>query len=145
MELKEKIEELNLAIDSASIANKGEQESFRIQFLGSKGAVKNLYELLKSVPNESKKEFGQLINDVRSKAEAKLTEAESLFENSTETKRSEIDLSRPEEDTELGARHPLSLVRREIIEIFNRIGYTVSEGPEIEDDWHNFSALEFSA
>lgn len=143
MELKEKIEELNLAIDSASIASKADQESFRIQFLGSKGAVKNLYELLKAVPNESKKEFGQLINDVRSKAEAKLAETAELLESITETKRSGIDLSRPEEDTELGARHPLSLVRKEIIEIFNRIGYTVSEGPEIEDDWHNFSALNF--
>jgi len=143
MELKEKIDELNLAIDSASITNKGEQEAFRIQFLGSKGAVKNLYELLKAVPNESKKEFGQLINDVRTKAETKLSGAEETLSTTSETAGSGLDLSRPGDVVELGARHPLSIVRNEILEIFKRIGFTVSEGPEIEDDWHNFSALNF--
>lgn len=143
MELKEKIEEVKTAIGSASLSNKAEMENFRIQFLGSKGSVKNLYELLKAVPNELKKEFGQEINTVRSLAETKLEEAKNKLENDEENSSSGLDLSRPSEDIQLGARHPLSLVRKEILEIFNRIGYTVSDGPEIEDDWHNFSALNF--
>ena len=143
MELKEKIAEITEAIHAATIGNKEEQERFRIQFLGSKGAVKSLYELLKSVPNESKKEFGQLINDVRTKAEEKLQLAEEKLENTVSGVDNNLDLTRPGDALEIGARHPLSLVKNEILEIFKRIGYTVSEGPEIEDDWHNFSALNF--
>lgn len=143
MELTEKINELNAAIDSAAITTKAEQEAFRIQFLGSKGAVKGLYELLKAVPNESKKAFGQLINDVRTKAESKLTLASEALTDDTVPAGSGLDLTRPAEPVALGARHPLSIVRNEILEIFKRIGFTVSEGPEIEDDWHNFSALNF--
>lgn len=145
MELKDQIEEINTAINAETIASKEELEAYRIKYLGSKGAIKNLYELLKSVPNESKKEFGQLINQLKNKAEEKFTEGTSKVESGPEKESAGLDLTRPAEESELGARHPLSIVRNEIVEIFSRIGYTVSEGPEIEDDWHNFSALNFPA
>ncbi|MEO9258168.1 MAG: phenylalanine--tRNA ligase subunit alpha, partial [Crocinitomicaceae bacterium] len=86
---------------------------------------------------------GQQINDLRVVAEEKLNLAKEILENSSGTQKEKIDTSRPGDSFSVGTRHPLSIVRNEIIEIFNRIGYTVSEGPEIEDDWHNFSALNF--
>ena len=143
MELKNKIEEINASITATPVATKEEVEVYRIKFLGSKGLIKDLYELLKSVPNESKKEFGQLINQVKNTAEEKFASASENLKSSEKKETSTLDLTRPGESIELGARHPLAIVKNEIIEIFNRIGYTVSEGPEIEDDWHNFSALNF--
>ena len=129
-------------IEQFSISDKQSLENFRIRFLGSKGQTKVLFGELKSVPNEQKKEIGQLLNDLRKIAESKYESFNEALE-SNEGDQQKIDLSRPGSYEETGARHPLSLVRREIIEIFSRIGYTVSEGPEIEDDWHNFSALNF--
>jgi phenylalanyl-tRNA synthetase alpha chain len=129
-------------IEQFSITDKQSLENFRIRFLGSKGQTKVLFGELKSVPNEQKKEIGQLLNDLRKIAESKYDNFHDALE-SNEGDQQKIDLSRPGSYDETGARHPLSLVRREIIEIFSRIGYTVSEGPEIEDDWHNFSALNF--
>lgn len=143
MDLLEKIEEINSAIDTESVANAEESEKFRIKYLGSKNVIKDLYEALKTVPNEAKKEFGQKINQLKNKAEGKFEEFSTKFKKENGTSESDLDLTRPSEISELGARHPLSLVRAEIIEIFNRIGFSVSEGPEIEDDWHNFSALNF--
>ncbi|MFO0496276.1 MAG: phenylalanine--tRNA ligase subunit alpha [Flavobacteriia bacterium] len=140
--MKLEIEKVVSEIEQFVIANPSELEAFRIRFLGSKGLVKDLYGLLKSVPNEEKREAGQQVNDLRSKAEEKYAQFKEQLESSNHTNDG-LDLSRPGEPSTIGARHPLSLVRSEIIEIFNRIGYTVSEGPEIEDDWHNFSALNF--
>jgi len=145
MELKDKIEEISSAINSVSPTNKEELEHFRIQYLGSKGAIKELYEGLKQVPNENKKEFGQLINNIKNQAEEIFQNFTQSLAGSKKEKHTNLDLSRPGEESELGARHPLALVKNEIIAIFNRIGYTISEGPEIEDDWHNFSALNFPA
>lgn len=110
--------------------------------MGSKGRVKALFGELKSVANEQKREMGQLLNHLRQRAEEKFNHFKGLVEEK-DTSSASIDFSRAGDDESIGAHHPLSLVRREIIEIFNRIGYTVSEGPEIEDDWHNFSALNF--
>lgn len=144
MELKEKIETINQEIAATAVQNAEELESFRIKYLGSKGLIKGLYGELKTVPNEQKKEFGQLINDLRKVTEEKFEVLKSEMGGSTKSKGSnQLDLTRPARDTGLGSRHPLSIVRNEIEEIFNRIGYVVSEGPEIEDDWHNFSALNF--
>jgi phenylalanyl-tRNA synthetase alpha chain len=140
--MKLEIEKVVREIEQIVIANPSELEAFRIKILGSKGLVKDLYGLLKSVPNEEKREAGQQVNDLRAKAEAKYAQLKDRLE-SVDQSNDELDLSRPSEPSAIGARHPLSLVRSEIIEIFNRIGYTVSEGPEIEDDWHNFSALNF--
>ena len=138
----EKIKKIEEEISAFSIGNKEELERFRIQFLGSKNCIKDLFSELKNVPNEQKKEVGQLMNSLRNLALEKFDIAKDQMEN-VEGEQNKIDLSRPADAIEIGARHPLSLVRTEIIEIFNRIGFTVSEGPEIEDDWHNFSALNF--
>jgi phenylalanyl-tRNA synthetase alpha chain len=140
--MKLEIEKVVSEIDQFVITNTPELEAFRIRFLGSKGLVKDLYGLLKSVPNEEKKEAGQQVNELRAKAEEKYALLKEQLESADQSKDG-ADLSRPGEPSTIGARHPLSLVRSEIIEIFNRIGYTISEGPEIEDDWHNFSALNF--
>jgi phenylalanyl-tRNA synthetase alpha chain len=136
------IKEILDAVQAFEIQSAHDLESFRIQFLGSKGQIKDLYSTLKNVPNEDKKSIGQQINDLRQIAEDKfaLFKVSLTDKNSTED---QMDLTRPSSDTFIGSHHPLSLVRKEIIEIFNRIGYVVSEGPEIEDDWHNFSALNF--
>jgi len=140
--MKELIQTIKFQVESYEISNPQELESFRIQFIGSKGSVKELFGQLKQVPNEEKKEIGQLINELRNLAETKYNDLKEQFEN-TDAASGSIDFSRSGEEFPVGSHHPISLVRREIIEIFNRIGYTVSEGPEIEDDWHNFSALNF--
>ncbi len=143
--MKDKIVAIEQSIIDFNIQSAGDAENFRIQFLGTKGEIKGLYADLKSVPNEDKKSVGQLINELRAKAENKLEEAKANFGNESSGSKSKIsfDFSRPGENVNSGSHHPLSLVRKEIIEIFNRIGFNVSEGPEIEDDWHNFSALNF--
>lgn len=140
--MRELIQSVKEEIQSYTISDTNSLESFRIKFLGSKGKTKELFGQLKSVPNEEKKQVGQLLNELRKLAEDKFENQKEQIESQREN-RDRLDLSRPAEENLSGSRHPLSLVRREIIEIFNRIGYTVSEGPEIEDDWHNFTALNF--
>ena len=140
--MKSKIDAILAEIESFNMKDLKSLEEYRIHFLGSKGIVKNLFGELKTVSGEQKREVGQLLNNLRFVAEEKFNSAKEKLE-STASEDAKIDFSRPGEKDEIGAHHPLSLVRREIIEIFNRIGYTVSEGPEIEDDWHNFSALNF--
>lgn len=140
--MKEKIEEISSQIDSFTIENLNQLEEFRISFIGSKGKIKDLFQDLKQVPNDQKKSFGQLVNDLRLKAETIFESTKSALEETTSLE-DKIDFSRPGEESPVGSHHPISLVRSEIIEIFNRIGFVVSEGPEIEDDWHNFSALNF--
>ena len=143
MELKETIKELSAEVQEATIKTKEELEAYRIKFLGSKNCLKDLYKELKTVPNEDKKEVGQLINGLKGEAEKKFKEVKEVLDKRTQISSAGLDLSRPAEEVELGSRHPLAVVRNEIIEIFGRIGFSVSEGPEIEDDWHNFSALNF--
>lgn len=140
--LDQLIEELKSEIKSSSLTSQGELETFRIRFLGSKNVIKNLFSELKTVPNEEKKAVGQQINELKNLAQERFNSLkESLSKNNTSKKN--IDFSRPGEPVEIGAQHPINLVRSEIISIFERIGFGVSEGPEIEDDWHNFSALNF--
>lgn len=141
--MKEKIEKIQAEINAYTIENAANLEAFRIQFIGSKGSVKELFNDLKAVPNEEKRAIGQLLNALRIEAEDKFNLFKAQLET-TASATSKLDFSRPGDNNEIGAHHPLSLVRSEIIAIFNRIGYTVSEGPEIEDDWHNFSALNFA-
>lgn len=140
--MKDRIDALKLEIGAEKLENAAALEAFRIKFLGAKGLIKDLYGELKSVPNEQKREVGQLINELRAFAEERFEAAKSSLAESQQ-KQAYLDMSRPGENSATGSHHPLSLVRREIIEIFRRIGFTVSEGPEIEDDWHNFSALNF--
>ena len=141
--MKNNIELLREEIKNFKIDDKISLEKYRIQFLGTKSVIKDLFNDLKSVPNEDKREVGQLLNGLRGFAEDIFAAAKEKIE-AVGDEDSALDLSRPADDLTVGSRHPLMLVRSEIIEIFSRIGYTVSEGPEIEDDWHNFSALNFA-
>lgn len=141
--MKEKINEVTNAINAFTISDAASLEAFRIQFLGSKNVLKDLFVGLKTVPNEEKRTVGQLLNELRLNAETKFEGAKDQLETKTGQTAS-IDTSRPGEPQPLGSRHPLSIIRSEIVAIFEKIGYSVSEGPEIEDDWHNFSALNFA-
>lgn len=116
-------------------------EQFRIKYLGSKGLLKELFAEFKNVPNEQKKEFGQVINTLKTVCEAKVKEIQESLEKVEQNKGIYGDLSRPAEPFHIGSRHPIALVKNQIIDIFSTIGFNVSEGPEIEDDWHNFTAL----
>ena len=140
--MKDKIESFVKEINHFSIEDLQSLEKFRIQYLGTKGLLKDLFGELKSVPNEDKKDVGQLLNGLRSLAEEKFNSHKETLDSPAKSSAT-IDTSRPGENSEVGSRHPLMMVRSEIIEIFSRIGYSVSEGPEMEDDWHNFSALNF--
>ncbi len=117
-------------------------EQFRIQYLGAKNVIKSLFGLIKEVPNEQKREFGQLVNKAKSTAETKFEALKVALESAAdEAEAADIDLSAPGEPQALGSRHPLTTTMNRIIRIFERIGFVVAEGPEIEDDWHNFTAM----
>jgi len=135
--VKELIEEVHLF----NTTSKTDIEAFRIKYLGSKGLLKGLFSEFKNVDAELRKEFGQALNNLKKAAEDKVVFLNNTLEDSNGVKSFYGDLTRPSEPIQLGSRHPISLVKNQIIEVFNRIGFTVSEGPEIEDDWHNFTAL----
>jgi len=132
----EKVKSLT-AIEAADI------ENIRIQYLGKKGLLNDLFAQFKTVPNREKKEIGLLLNDLKKCAEDKIAELKQDIENKQAGCSQKEDLTRPANQIELGSRHPISLIRNQIIDIFSHIGYTVEEGPELEDDWHVFSALNF--
>ena len=138
--MENKIKLLSEQIERFVIEGKDSLENFRIQFLGSKNVLKDLFIEIKNVPAENRKSVGQLINALKNKAQDKFDIANSKTEEAEETN-SNIDLSLSGDFNKLGSRHPLSIVNQQIIEIFSKIGFNVSEGPEVEDDWHNFTAL----
>lgn len=142
MDLKDKLNELLEEIKATSIQNKEELEAFRIRFLGSKNCLKPLFAEIGNVPNEDKKKVGQQINELKNTAKQRFENLQIAFDENESTTDS-MDFSMPGEPNEIGARHPISVIRNEIIAIFERIGFGVSEGPEVEDDHHNFSALNF--
>ncbi|MCT3661989.1 phenylalanine--tRNA ligase subunit alpha [Elizabethkingia anophelis] len=135
----EKIEELLGQVQQFHTKNKEEIEKFRIAFIGKKGSVTELFEKFKEVPNEQKKEFGQKINTLKQAVNAKIEDLKARISEETITEK--IDLTKTGFPEELGSRHPINLVKNRIIEIFKSIGFAVADGPEIEDDWHNFTAL----
>ena len=137
----DKLKELIAEAEAFTAQSKDEVEQFRIKYLGSKGLLKEYFAEFKNVANEQKKEFGQTINQLKKTAEEKVNALKEALENQEEDNGLYGDLSRPGEPIALGARHPISIVKNQIIDIFSRIGFNVSEGPEIEDDWHNFTAL----
>ncbi|MEY5068351.1 MAG: phenylalanine--tRNA ligase subunit alpha [Bacteroidota bacterium] len=141
--MQAKIDQYTSEINAFQPANADELESFRIKYLGSKGLIKDLFDEFKSVGPEEKRLFGKVLNEFKQHTEAKYQDWKESFETKVQSQGIETDLTLPGEGLELGSRHPLSLVRREIVEIFKKLGFTVAEGPEIEDDWHNFSALNF--
>jgi phenylalanyl-tRNA synthetase alpha chain len=137
-----KIHGLIQEVDSFSSKKSDEIEEFRIKYLSKKGIITELFEAFKNIPKEEKKEFGMVLNTLKTKAQDKV---DFLKQNiaDDDSEKIRIDLSLPGDQEPLGTRHPISIVRNDIIEIFTRLGFTISEGPEIEDDWHVFSALNF--
>ena len=139
--LKQAIENLKqLSVNTAE-----ELEQLRIQYLGKKGLMNELFAQFKNVPNEEKKEMGAMLNELKTAIQNKIESLREVIENKNESKIKIDDLTKPALLEKTGSRHPISLVRAEIIDIFSQIGYSVAEGPEIEDDWHVFSALNFPA
>ncbi|GEO11969.1 phenylalanine--tRNA ligase subunit alpha [Segetibacter aerophilus] len=139
--LLEQIESYRQEMSSYQVANAENLEAFRIKFLGTKGIVKNVMAEMKNVPSERKKEFGQILNAFKIFAEERFeTLKESLTSTSQQTY-PDIDWSLPGDPIPVGTRHPLSIVRNQMASIFKRLGFAIAEGPEMEDDWHNFTAL----
>lgn len=138
----EQLEQIQQTIDSANISDKETLEAFRIQYLGSKNILKPLFGEIKNVPNERKKEFGQVMNKLKESAEEKYNLVKAQFEASADTNEGQgIDLFAPGEPMAIGSQHPVSIVMNKIIGIFERIGFNVVDGPEIENDWYNFTAM----
>ncbi len=138
----QKIQQILGEINALTAATAEELETLRIKYLSKKGEISALVNDFRNVANEEKREIGQHLNTLKNRAQERFAELKETLENSQSTS-SDIDLTRPALPIELGTRHPLSIVKNEIIEIFARIGFTIAEGPEIEDDWHVFGALNF--
>ena len=134
-----KTRELVLKVNKFTPKSEEELNNFKIKYLGKKGLLNDLFTSFKEVPNEQKKEFGSSINNLKKLVQEKIESYKGSF--SDEKINDETDLTRSSVLNNLGSRHPISLIRNQIVEVFSRVGFTVSEGPEIEDDWHNFSAL----
>lgn len=141
--LSDIIEKLAKEVEQYSAKNKEQVEEFRLRFLSRKGEMNKLFDEFRNIPNEQKKEIGQKINFLKNKIQERFTELQKEMEKSEVADDNQEDLTLPGYPVELGSHHPLSIVRNEIIDIFSRIGFTVEEGPEMEDDWHVFSALNF--
>jgi phenylalanyl-tRNA synthetase alpha chain len=141
MKMIDKIKDYIGEANAFSTDNAAELEAFRIKFLGKKGVLNDFFAEFKNVPNDQKKEFGQVINALKTAAEEKVKAIVEALESKQEVKGMFGDLTRAAEPVIIGSRHPISIVKNQIIDIFANIGFNVSEGPEIEDDWHNFTAL----
>ena len=139
----DKINDLLKRVEAFKPQAAAEVEEFRVRMLGRKGEMNDVFEEFKKVAPELKKELGQKINALKTRINDKIVEMKSALENTETDSDAAIDMTRPGSNDPIGSRHPISLVRTEIVDIFARLGYTVAEGPEIEDDWHVFSALNF--
>ena len=138
----EKIKQLIAEIESFTTTSIEEVELFRIKHLSKKGSIAALFDDFKNVPGEQKKDIGKGLNDLKTAALNKINELKDHLCD-TDQGKTGLDLTSPGDAIANGTRHPLAIVRNEILAIFNKLGFTISEGPEIEDDWHNFSALNF--
>lgn len=141
MELSAQIDQYKKEIEAFAGENGEAAETFRIKYLGTKGIVKNIMQEMKNVPVDKKKEAGQLLNSFKQFAEAKYEALKQLSAISHQPSAKNIDYTLPGDDITIGTRHPLSIVRSQIISIFSRLGFILAEGPEIEDDWHNFTSM----
>jgi len=136
------IEEMLADIKSVELSDADALEQFRIKYLGSKNQIKAIFGEIRNVPNDRKKEFGQLVNSVKKEAESKFDAAKSKVASEEGKKAaSDLDLTAPPANSFVGSRHPVSIVMNRLIEVFERIGFTVAEEREIEDDWYNFTAM----
>ncbi|PWB03271.1 phenylalanine--tRNA ligase subunit alpha [Duncaniella muris] len=139
----DKINQLKAEIEALEAKTPQDVEALRIKYLSKKGAVSELMADFRNVPAEQKRELGQKLNELKNLATDRLNALREALETADNTA-ADIDLSRTAASMPLGTRHPLSLVRNEIVSIFSRLGFTIAEGPEIEDDWHVFSSLNFA-
>lgn len=139
-DLLKQIQQYTSEVEAAAIHNADETEQFRIKYLGTKGIVKTVMGEMKNVPNDQKRAAGQLLNDFKQVVEAKYETLKTQFANDSDQSEN-IDLSLPGNHLNVGTRHPLSITRNRIVSIFKRLGFALAEGPDIEDDWHNFGAM----
>ncbi len=140
--MEDRIKKLLEEVSSFTANSKEAVENFRLKYISRKGSISELFEELKKISVEEKKKVGKVLNELKQSAEAKLASLQENLEN-TQTTTTEIDLTLPPIPNKIGNLHPLTLTKNRIIEIFERLGFNVADGPEIEDDWHNFSALNF--
>ena len=143
--MKEKVEQYLQEIKSFAANTQDEIENFRLKYLSKKGIVQVMFAEMRNVAPEARKEMGQLLNSLKNEAQNKFDELKEAASGTGTEAGKKVDLTLPTDYANLGSRHPLSIVRNEIASIFSRIGFKVNEGPEIEDDWHNFTALNFAA
>jgi phenylalanyl-tRNA synthetase alpha chain len=141
--MKEKIRQITEEIEQLVAESHEHVEELRIRYLSKKGLIPSLFSDFRNVAPDQRKEIGQALNTLKQKAAEKISELKSGLEQGRSTETADTDLSKPAEEINIGSRHPISLVRNRIIGIFQNIGFNVSDGPEMEDDWHNFSALNF--
>jgi phenylalanyl-tRNA synthetase alpha chain len=139
--MREKVHKLLVEISELKVETKEQLEEYRLKYLAKKGIVTALFDDFKTLANEERKEVGKHLNDLKNRAQEKFNHLKEKFEGGEETSSSDVDLTKPADPIAFGSRHPISIVRNQIVDIFARIGFTVKEDREIEDDWHNFSAL----
>lgn len=140
--MKDAIKAIQQEVESLKAKTAKEAEDLRISYLGKKGKITDLIKEFKTVASEEKRLYGQAINDLKNKALEKINSLKSDLESDNSNTQKPSDLFLPSQ-IDRGTRHPVSLVKEEILDIFKRLGFNLSDGPEIEDDWHNFSALNF--
>jgi len=141
--MKDKIKQISEEIEQLVAESHEHVEELRIRFLSKKGLIPSLFADFRNVSPEQRKEIGRALNILKQKAGEKITELKSFLDQDSSAETSDTDLGKPSDEINIGSRHPISLVRNRIIGIFENIGFNVSDGPEMEDDWHNFSALNF--
>ncbi len=143
--MQDSIAGLAAEINAADLSSAAHLDAFRISYLGRKGRLADLFDQLKTVPADEKRAVGQQLNALKQQAQARFDEAQQAAEAAADNAPAnpDFDYTLPPVPNALGTRHPLSLVREEMLRVFARIGFAVAEGPEIEDDWHNFTALNF--
>ena len=141
--MKEQIEKIFAELNELKAASQKEVEEARIRFLGKKGEITALMEEFRGVAPELKREYGQKLNELKKAANARIEELKFKVEDSEVADAPKEDLTMPGDAFQLGSRHPVSIVRQQIVDIFRKFGYDVAEGPEIEDDYHVFEALNF--
>ncbi|HVX51644.1 MAG TPA: phenylalanine--tRNA ligase subunit alpha [Chitinophagaceae bacterium] len=140
-ELLQQIEAYKKEAGAYNAASADDAEAFRIKYLGTKGIVKMVMGEMRNIPNENKKEFGLILNEFKQFIEDRYTTLKEAHAFTADVAAKEFDWSLPGDDFAVGTRHPLMMVRNQVISIFKRLGFAVAEGPEIEDDWHNFGAM----
>src|SRR5258708_870143 len=141
--MEQKIRSIEQEVNSFLVSSKEALENFRLKFISKKGLIPSLFDEMKQATADEKKKVGKLLNDLKQLAEGKFKIAQEELDNSSVASTEQIDLSLPVVPNKLGNQHPLSLTRYRIIEVFEKLGFNVADGPEIEDDWHNFTALNF--